>query len=156
MSYLSVIFSYLSFTRQLFQWILVTISSHDNNSSYTSVINELCLLNCRITNIIYINLLLDPHRASFQYVTSLRYQFLDNRDIPRTDISKVSGGVLNPCYRIAIAFMFNGGSTCGSTIHPIDTKICILVWTYIKYEMCIGNCFLTPWVYIARIVTHVR
>ncbi len=24
----------------------------------------------------------------------------------------------------AIAFMFNGGSSCASTIHPIDTKIC--------------------------------
>ncbi len=26
----------------------------------------------------------------------------------------------------AIAFMFNGGSSCGSTIHPIDTKICVV------------------------------
>ena len=26
----------------------------------------------------------------------------------------------------AIAFMFNEGSSCGSTIHPIDTKICVV------------------------------
>ncbi len=26
----------------------------------------------------------------------------------------------------AIAFMFNGGSLCGSTIHPIDTKLCVV------------------------------
>ncbi len=30
----------------------------------------------------------------------------------------------------AIAFMFNGGSYCGSTIHPIDTKICEVYLCY--------------------------
>ncbi len=28
------------------------------------------------------------------------------------------------CYPQAIVFMFNGGSSCTSTIHPIDTKRC--------------------------------
>ena len=36
----------------------------------------------------------------------------------------------------AIAFMFNGGSSCGSTIHPVDTKLCT------------EHCFLAPWVYL--------
>ena len=30
----------------------------------------------------------------------------------------------------AIAFMFNGGSSCGSTIHPIDTKNCMVYLCY--------------------------
>ncbi len=30
----------------------------------------------------------------------------------------------------AIAFMFNGGSSCGSTIHPIDTKIGVVYLCY--------------------------
>ncbi len=59
-----------------------------------------------------------------------------------------------------IAFMFSGGSSCGSTIHPIDTKIgrvylcygikgSILVWTnHINYEKCIEQWFLAPWVYL--------
>ncbi len=50
----------------------------------------------------------------------------------------------------AIAFMFNGGSSCGSTIHPIDTKIGkVLVWTnHINYEKCLEHGFLAPWVYL--------
>ena len=67
----------------------------------------------------------------------------------------------------AMAFMFNGGSSCGSTIHPIDTKIgvvylcyrllnglngikgSILVWTnHINYGKCIEHWFLAPWVYL--------
>ncbi len=30
----------------------------------------------------------------------------------------------------AIAFMLNGGSSCGSTVHPIDTKICMVYLCY--------------------------
>ncbi len=30
----------------------------------------------------------------------------------------------------AIAFMFNGGSSCGSTIHPIDTRIGLVYLCY--------------------------
>ena len=34
----------------------------------------------------------------------------------------------------AIAFMFNGGSFCGLTIHPIDTKIC-MVYLYVVFSL---------------------
>ncbi len=38
----------------------------------------------------------------------------------------------------AIAFMFSGGSSCASTIHPIDFKICILNlrWDWTLISMC--------------------
>ncbi len=47
-----------------------------------------------------------------------------------------------------IAFMFNGGSSCGSSIHPIDTKIGRVYLCYNGYEKCIEHWFLAPWVYL--------
>ncbi len=40
-----------------------------------------------------------------------------------------------------IAFMFNGGSSCGSIVHPIWTN-------HINYEKYIEHWFQAPWVYL--------
>ena len=43
----------------------------------------------------------------------------------------------------AMAFMFNGDSSCISTIHPIDNN-------HINNEICIEYCFLAPWAYLCN------